>query len=148
MSHRVVTVQFSRSGPRDGVELSAGLDYQVRLDGGPPSTFRSPWTQLQLEEHIETLRNKGDQQPTADHLRELGRELGTAIHAVQGMDGTLARKSADEHLTVCWQLDYPELARLPWELATSDQPPHRHLLHDISFVRRAPAALQDAPATS
>lgn len=147
MSHRVVTVQFSRSGPREGVELDAALDYQVRLDGGPPSTFRSPWTQQQLEQHIETLRNMGDQQPTADHLKELGKELGAAIHAIQGMEGKLARKHDDEHLTVCWQLDYPELARLPWELATSVQPPYRHLLdQEVSFVRRVPAALEDAPA--
>src|SRR5262245_13640346 len=146
MSHRVVTIQFSRSGPRDGVELDAARDYQVRLDGGPPGTFRSPWTQEQLEQHIETLRNVGDEEPTADHLRELGKELGVAIHAIQGMAGKLARKSDDEHLTVCWQLDYPELARLPWELATSDQPPYRHLLDDVSFIRKVPAALEDVPA--
>src|SRR5262245_34592483 len=147
MSHRVVTIQFSRSGPRDGVELDAARDYQARLDGGPPSTFRSPWTQEQLEQHIETLRNVGDQEPTADHLRELGKELGVAIHAIQGMEGQLARKEDEEQLTVCWQLDYPELARLPWELATSNQPPYRHLLdREVAFVRRVPAALEDAPA--
>jgi len=147
MSHRVVTVQFSRDGQREGVELDPDREYQVRLDGGPPSTFRPPWTQLQLDEHVETLRNKGDQQPTADHLRELGKQLGAAIHAIRGMEGALARMSVNEHLTVWWQLDYPELARLPWELATSDQPPYRHLLdRDISFVRKVPAALEDVPA--
>jgi hypothetical protein len=145
MSHRVVTVQFSRSGPREGVELDAALDYQVRLDGGPPSTFRSPWTQQQLDEHVETLRNKGDQQPAADHLRELGKQLGDAIGAIRGMEGKLVRQGG-EHLTVCWQLDYPELARLPWELATSNQPPYRHLLEDVSFIRKVPAALEDVPA--
>ena len=76
MSHRVVTVQFSRDGQREGVELDPDREYQVRLDGGPPSTFRPPWTQVQLDEHVETLRNKGDQQPTADHLRELGKAAG------------------------------------------------------------------------
>ena len=146
MSHRVVTVQFSRNGLREGVHLDVALDYQVRLDGGPPSTFRSPWMQEQLEEHIETLRNKGDEKPTADGLRELGKELGAAIDAIRGMEAKLVPKSDDEHVTVCWQLDYPELARLPWELATSNQPPYQHLLDRVSFVRKVPAALEDAPA--
>src|SRR5262245_706373 len=147
MSHRVVTIQFSRSGPRDGVELDVAREYQVRLDGGPPSTFRPPWTQAQLDDHVELLRNKGEQQPTADLLREIGKQLGAAIYAIQGMEGALARTSADEHLTVSWQLDYPELARIPWELVTSNQPPYRHLLdRDISLVRKVPAALEDAPA--
>lgn len=145
MGHRVLTVQFSRGGPREGVELDTALDYQVRLDGGPPSPFRSPWTQQQLDEHVETLRNKGERQPAGDLLRELGKQLGDAIGAIRGMEGKLVRQGG-EHLTVCWQLDYPELARLPWELATSNQPPFRHLLEDVSFVRKVPAALEDVPA--
>ncbi len=146
MNHRVVTVQFSRDGEREGLNLDPQTVYQARIDGGPPCRFSSPWKQEELEDLVEILRNKGDQRPTTELLRELGRKLGDAIHEIEGMEAALARRG-DEFVTVYWQLDYPELARIPWELATRNQPPHHHLLdEDISFVRKVPAAHHDAPA--
>ena len=146
MNHRVVTVQFSRDGPREGLDLDKQMAYRARIDGGPPSPFSSPWSQDELEDHIEILRNKGDQRPTAELLKELGTQLGKAIYAIDGMEAALERDD-DEFVTVYWQLDYPELARIPWELATRNTPPYPHLLEeDISFVRRVPATHHDVPA--
>ncbi len=75
-------------------------------------------------------------------MKQIGRELGDAIFRIKGLPAKLTRGT-----TVYWQLDYPELARIPWELATTDQLPYQHLLQEgISFVRRVPAAIQDLPA--
>jgi len=145
MTHRVVTVQFSRAGEREGFELDPETLYRVRIDGGPPEEFRPPWNQKQLEEHIEVLRNEGDTRPTMEHLKELGKQIGASLHEIRGMEAKLATRG--ESVTLHLQLDYPELARIPWELATSDQSPYHHLLeHDISIVRKVPAAVQDPPA--
>ncbi len=145
MNHRVVTIQFSRAGERDNFTLDPAVEYRVRIDGGPPETFRSPWTQDQLEDHIEVLRNKGDARPTTELLKDLGKQIGRALYEIPGIEKAL--EARDESVTVHLQLDYPELARIPWELATSNQEPYYHLLDgDISVVRKVPAILQDAPA--
>ncbi|MEM7310921.1 MAG: CHAT domain-containing protein [Planctomycetota bacterium] len=148
MPHRVVTLQFSREGESEALDLDPGRTYQVRVDGGPPGTFSPPWTQEELEDRVETLRNKGDERPTAELLKQLGRSLGEALHAVDGVEAALARRRPDEHVTVYWAFDYPELSRVPWELATRNQAPYRHLLDDgVSFVRRVPSLIQDPPVT-
>lgn len=146
MEHRVVTVQFSRDGKREGLELDPAREYLARIDGGPQSTFVVPWTQNELELLVERLRNMGEEKPTTQYLRQVGMQLGSAIHQINGMEAALTQRG-NEQITVYWQLDYPELARIPWELATRNQPPHHHLLdEDISFVRTVPAVTQDAPA--
>ena len=145
MSHRVVTVQFSRDGERENFNLDSQKAYRVRIDGGPPKTFRSPWSQDDLEAHIEVLRNKDDARPTTELLKDLGKQIGQAMYEVKGMEAKLATRG--EAVTVLLQLDYPELARIPWELATSNQSPYHHLLDgNISFVRKVPALVQDPPA--
>ena len=49
--------------------------------------------------------------------------------------------------TLNLQLDYPELSRIPWELATRNQLPFQHLLLDgVSIVRKVPALVQDDDA--
>lgn len=144
MVHRVVTVLFSRHGLQDGVALNTDDEYLVRVDGGPPSVFRSPWGQEELENLIDDLRNVGEFEPTIERTNEIGRALGQQIFQIEGLDQHLTN---GEPTIVCWQLDYPELARIPWELATTVQRPYRHLLHEnTSFVRRVPAFLQDVPA--
>ena len=143
MNHRIVTIQFSRAGERDNVELSPDLAYRVRIDGDPPEEFHSPWTQDQLEDRIEMLRNEGDARPTTELIRDLGKQIGQAMFAVNGMEAKLATR--DEAVTVVLQLDYPELARIPWEIATINQQPYHHLLdRNISIVRKVPAVIQDA----
>ena len=144
MENRVVTVLFSRQGPQNGVELSPDDEYLVRVDGGPPNVFRSPWSQKDLETLIEDLRNVGGSAPTIERAKEIGRALGEQIFQIKGLQRHLSNR---EPTIICWQLDFPELARIPWELATTDQRPHHHLLlENVSFVRRVPAFLQDVPA--
>lgn len=144
MSHRVITVQFSRDGRREEMPLDPATPYQVRINGGPPSTFHSPWGQAELEAHLETLRNQSDERPTARVLKEIGKALGAAIHKIEGMEGALVQKG-DEQVVVYWQLDYPELARIPWELATTNQPPFHHLMDQgVTCIRMVPSYLQDA----
>lgn len=143
MENNTVLVTFSRQGQRDGVQLSKDLEYRVRVDNGAPSTFRSPWDQARLLEIIEVLRNEGVQTPTRQYLEEIGKELGEALHEVAGLQGYLSRGNVTIHL----QLDYPELARLPWELCAAKEFPHRHLLEEgIQFVRQVPCKRQDRPA--
>ena len=91
MAHRTVTVQFSRDGEREGVDLDPARPYRVRIDGGPPSDFVSPWTQEELEQHVETLRNKSDVRPTSELLRGLGKQLGEAIHNIKGIEAALKK---------------------------------------------------------
>ena len=76
MKHRIVTIQFSRAGERENVDLDPNLAYRVRIDGGPPEEFRSPWTQDQLDDCVEVLRNKGDSRPTAELIMDLGKQIG------------------------------------------------------------------------
>lgn len=136
----MVMVRFEREAGE--LELDPGREYRVSVDGGPHSSFRSPWTQQQLEELIASLRNVAEAKPDTASLRQIGRELGEAIYRIKGLPARLV-----EGATICWQLDYPELARIPWELATIDEWPHHHLLlRGISFVRRIPAAVSDQPA--
>ena len=143
MNHRIVTVQFSRAGERENVDLNPDSAYRVRLDGGPPEEFRSPWTQEQLDDCVEVLRNKGDARPTTQLIKDLGKQIGQAMYAVKGMEAKLATR--DEAITMVLQLDYPELARIPWEIATINQEPYHHLLdRNISIVRKVPAVIQDA----
>lgn len=145
MNHRIVTIQFSRAGERENVDLAPELSYRIRIDGGPPEDFRSPWTQEQLDDCVEVLRNKGDARPTTELIRDLGNQIGQAMYKVKGMEATLATR--DEALTMVLQLDYPELARIPWEIATINQEPYHHLLdRNISIVRKVPAVFQDVPA--
>lgn len=143
MNHRIVTVQFSRAGERENVDLDPDSAYRVRLDGGPPEEFRSPWTQEQLDDCVEVLRNKGDARPTTQLIKDLGKQIGQAMYAVKGMEAKLATR--DEAVTMVLQLDYPELARIPWEIATINQEPYHHLLdRNISIVRKVPAVIQEA----
>lgn len=145
MNHRIVTVQFSRAGERENVDLDPELAYRIRIDGGPPEDFRSPWTQDQLDDCVEVLRNKGDARPTTELIKDLGNQIGQAMYEVKGMEATLATR--DEALTMVLQLDYPELARIPWEIATINQEPYHHLLdRNVSIVRKVPAVFQDVPA--
>jgi hypothetical protein len=144
MENRVVTVLFSRQGAQDGIELSPEDEYLVRVDGGPPSVFRSPWGQEELETLVDDLRNVGEADPTIERANEIGRALGEQIFQIKDLQQHL---SNGEPIIVCWQLDFPELARIPWELATTDQRPYHHLLlEDVSFVRRVPAFQEDIPA--
>jgi hypothetical protein len=143
MNHRIVTVQFSRAGDRDNFELDPDSAYRVRIDGEPPEEFRPPWAQGQLDDNIEVLRNKSDDRPTTELIKDLGKEIGNAMHAVNGMEAKLTPR--DEAVTLILQLDYPELARIPWEIATINRQPYHHLLdRDISIVRKVPAVIQDA----
>ena len=72
-----------------------------------------------------------------EELKKIGRELGDAIYEIKGIAQELV-----DGATIYWQLDYPELAQIPWELASSNQEPHHHLLQrGISFVRMVPAAV-------
>lgn len=145
MNHRIVTVQFSRAGERENVDLDPDLTYRVRIDGGPPEEFQSPWTQDELDDSVEVLRNKGDARPTTELIQDLGKKIGQAMYKVKGMEAKLAAR--DEAVTVVLQLDYPELARVPWEIATINQVPYHHLLdRNVSIVRKVPAVFQDAPA--
>ena len=141
----VVTMQFSRDGDREDVPLDPQTEYHVRIDGGPPQVFRSPWDQDKLEQQIEILRNKGDERPTSDVLKEMGQELGRALFAVEGIEAALDARNGP--VTLNLQLDYPELSRIPWELATRNQLPFQHLLLDgVSIVRKVPALVQDDDA--
>ena len=128
------------------MELDPAVEYQVRINGGPPGIFRSPWNQEQLLDRIGMLRNVDDAKPTRIRLQEMGRELGEAIFKIAGLETELSR---DEPTTIIWQLDYPELGRIPWELATTHREPYQHILdsgRDVSFVRVVPGAIQDVPA--
>lgn len=136
----MVMVRFEREAGE--FELDPGREYRVSVDGGPFSAFHSPWKQERLEELVASLRNVAEAKPDLDTLRQIGRELGEAIYKIKGLAPLLV-----DGATVCWQLDYPELARIPWELATIDQRPYHHLLlRGVSFVRRIPAAVSDQPA--
>ena len=140
--HQVVIVQFSREGERDGVSLDPATPYLVRIDGGPPHPFHPPWTQDELEDLVEKLRNKGEEKPTSERLAEAGKHLGEALHRVPGMERSL--DTAAGPVTVVLQLDYPELARIPWELATTNEEPFHHLFErGVSIVRRVPGSLHD-----
>ena len=140
MSKRSVLVSFSREGEREGVPLCTDREYRVRVDNGTPGVFRSPWDQEELEDLIEILRRDGDVDPTAAKLKKLGRQIGAQLSEIDGLQQFLASGDVTIHL----QLDYPELARLPWELATSNQPPYRHLLQeDVKLVRQIPGKRQD-----
>ena len=135
-----VVVRFAREGGE--VDLDPGREYRVSVDGDPWGVFRSPWSQQQLEELIASLRNVAEEKADIEWMRRIGKELGAAIHRIDGLPAKLATGA-----TVYWQLDYPELARIPWELATADQPPYHHLLlQNVSFVRRIPAAVPEPPA--
>jgi tetratricopeptide (TPR) repeat protein len=144
MKDPVVTVSFSRDDKQEDVELDPKREYRVRVDGGPRSTFHAPWTQSELGELIDDLRNVGGTKPTIERAKEIGRALGERVFEIKGLERHLLR---DGEVTVCWQLDYPELARIPWELTTTNQRPYRHLLlRRTSFTRKVPALMQDAPA--
>ncbi|MDR4495704.1 MAG: CHAT domain-containing protein [Nitrospirales bacterium] len=141
MNVQEVIVRFAREGTPDDVELDPTRTYLVSINGGPRSVFRSPWTQIVLEERIASLRNTSEDKPDMKALKQIGRELGEAVYRIHGLPALLQAGT-----TVYWQLDYPELARIPWELTTTDQPPYRHLLlQDIAFVRCVPAAIPDRP---
>ena len=131
MEYNRVMVTFSREGERNGVELSKDRKYRVRVDNGPPKTFRSPWDQNELEKIIEVLRHKSDEKPTEKYLKEHGKVLGEYLDQIISLREYLA----DGNVTIHLQLDYPELAGLPWELATANEFPYRYLLEEgVRFV--------------
>ncbi len=132
---REVVVRFSRPQADDG------LSYEVSVDDGPRAPFQNPWRDNELDMAIETLRNANPETrpPQIDQLTALGKRLGAELAKVPAIVGALHDRS-DGDLVVFWQLDYPQLARLPWELATWWTPPHHHILleRDITFVRTVP----------
>ncbi len=144
---RSIVVRFARQGDRDGVDLDPSTDYRVSVDGGPWSPFRSPWTQTRLDEIVEKLRNEDPQdRPTIEFLAGVGRELGEAIRSADALANTIYEHRGG--VTVYWRLDYPELARIPWELASWWIEPRHHILlgDEISFVRAVPLLEAGSPS--
>lgn len=142
MSQRVVWIRFSRPTDADA-PLEKDRVYQTSVNGGPYGEFRSPWDQAELDTIVEILRNEDAVKPTHETLKEVGCVLGDALHQVRD----LPEKLEGDGVTLYLDLDHPELARIPWELACRGAPPHHHLLLDgVSLVRRVSAAQQDAPA--
>ena len=140
-------VRFARGGSRDGVELSKEREYHVSVDDGPWEQFRSPWDQAELDAIVKVLRNDDpEQKPAIDTLNAMGATLGAAIAGAPSL-ATRLQAAAGHRLVVFWQLDFPELARLPWELASWWVPPNRHILLEpnISFVRTIPLYHPSAP---
>lgn len=143
-NHERVTVRFHRDGEVNGVALDPDIVYDVSVDGGPRSEFRSPWTQETLERHVQALRNADpDTPPDLDFMRQIGRELADAVFGIKGLAERLATNP-----TLYLQLDYPELAGIPWELLTQQQEPFHHLLLEgTAIIRKVAAAREDADAT-
>jgi hypothetical protein len=137
MSASVVSVRFSRSGEIEGVPLSKTTAYQISVGDGPREAFRSPWDESELEGLIADLRNEGDTRAGLVLLDRLGRELSDALKPSTAIT-TAIRK--DTPATIHWQLDYPELAAIPWEIASWWLEPRRHILLDDDFalVRSVP----------
>ena len=136
----VVRVHFFRPGGREDMPLSRDTEYPVRVDERPAGIFRSPWDQADLDEKIRVLRHANDlQRPTIGTLKDMGKELGAALFAVPGIDAGL-RRALGALPVLDLQLDYPELARIPWELVSWNTEPYGHVIGDgVSVVRAVPA---------
>jgi len=137
MAAKVVSVRFSRDGNADGVPLLKDTEYQVSVDDGPREPFHSPWDEDELSSVVDQLRNTTDEKPDLSVLRQLGRELSDALKAATSITSTI-RKDAPS--TIHWQLDFPELSAIPWELAIWWIEPRRHILleDDFALVRSVP----------
>jgi len=135
---RAVTVRFSREGLRDGVPLARQTEYQVSVDGSDREVFQSPWDEDELDEVVTILRNRSEERAGIEKLSEIGRQIGDSLKAVTSFVQAVQPQAGN--LTVYWQLDYPELARIPWEVTSWWRPPHDHILltPGISFVRTVP----------
>lgn len=135
-----IVVRFARHGARDGVVLSKDREYQVSVDDGPWEPIRSPWDEDELAGLVEVLRNTDpENKPDIAWVAQIGRRLGEAMSGASTLAGRL-QSAAGTRTVVFWQLDYPELARLPWELACWWSAPHHHILldPDVTFVRTVP----------
>ena len=139
MDGQAVIVRFSRPEEADGFSLRRTTEYQLSVDGGPRHAFRSPWDDEELEGIITTLRNESEDRPGEKTLAEIGQQLGASIGEVPGLVGALTPGSGPPK-TVYWSLDYPELARIPWELASWWESPYHHIMltPGIKFVRSVP----------
>lgn len=140
-------VRFARDGSRDGHELSKDCEYQITVDDGPWEVIRSPWDQEELDEIVDVLRNTdSERKPEIDLLFELGRRLGESLSEAPTLVARL-QAGRGKRRVVFWQLDYPELARLPWELTCWWTAPHHHILlePDVTFVRTIPLYHAHAP---
>ena len=144
MTDERVTLRFRRDGAINGVALDPQIVYDVSVDGGPRSEFRSPWSQDVLEGHVRALRNADpDTPPDLEFMRTIGRELAEAVYRIKGLAERLATNP-----TLYLQLDYPELAGIPWELLTEQQEPFHHLLlQGTSIIRKVPTAREDTDST-
>ena len=141
-----IVVRFARGGPHENVKLTKEETYYVSVDNGPREIFQSPWDEEELDDIIRVLRNnETDERPDIKRLEEIGIQLADAAAKVTQLVAKLMG-AVPGRRCVYWQLDYPELARIPWELMTYPVSPHHHILLDpnISFVRTVPL-FQTAP---
>jgi hypothetical protein len=131
-------VNLTSGGSREGVPLSKATEYHVSVNGAEYEAFRAPWDEDELNDVVTILRNESDQQANLQKLAEVGLQIGRSLgDSTSFVD---AVRPDSDRLTVYWHLDYPELARIPWEVACWWRPPNHHILltPGVSFVRTVP----------
>ncbi len=137
-----IVVRFSREGdPQARIPLSTTQEYRITVDNGAWETFTSPWDQAELDRHIQYLGNRteGDA-PRIEELNAIGKALGKKLGRVKSFTRALDM-SAGKSRCIIWILGWPELANIPWELATRWTSPYKHILLEdkTTFVRAVPA---------